>query len=173
MPVPTFLQSPVTTHLQPKIRFLLYGKGVLYRVYYTVLRSFKWLHNHNIESHSLLREVEAKHGVGMTTAIQQAIWMLSCLFLLMACSFCDAAPGCTNNDLKIVVAGGQSPDGSSLSFLVCAYYLSSLLCLLFHTCNLAWSWVLVFLQPLPPFCCTARRIHWSRKTIARVSNLSK
>ena len=160
MPAPTFLQSPVTTHLQPKIRFLLYtvrvyciGCTILYFVVSSDYTTTTLNHT------ACFARLEAKHGVGMTTAIQQAIWMLSCLFLLMACSFCDAAPGCTNNDLKIVVAGGQSPDGSSLSFLVCAYYLSSLLCLLFHTCNLAWSWVLVFLQPLPPFCCTARRIH--------------
>ena len=40
------------------------------------------------------------------------------VLLLLTATACSAAPGCTNDALTVVIAGGTAPDGNKLSFLV-------------------------------------------------------
>ena len=51
------------------------------------------------------------------------------VLLLLTATACSAAPGCTNDALTVVIAGGTAPDGNKLSFLVgtaCSLLLTAL-----------------------------------------------
>ena len=44
---------------------------------------------------------------------------LSCTILALRWQCAQAAPACSNDYMKIVLAGGLAPDGVELTFLVC------------------------------------------------------